>query len=56
MMKRNFDAFKRSLFIVVKSQEFNEVLDLTYTPGSEPEQQELFDTIPTKNGRELVEK
>ena len=38
-----FDGFKRSLFIVAKSHEYNEVLDSTYTPGSKPEQQELFE-------------
>ena len=33
-----FDGFKRSLFIVAKSHKCIEVLDPTYTPGSEPEQ------------------
>ena len=33
--ERYFDGFKRSLFIVAKSHECNEVLDPTYTPGSE---------------------
>ena len=41
--ERYFDGFKRSLFIVAKSHKSNEVLDPTYTPGSEPEQQELFE-------------
>ena len=41
--ERYFDGFKRSLFIVAKTHECNEVLDPTYTPGSEPEEQELFE-------------
>ena len=41
--ERYFDGFKRSLFIVAKSHECNEVLDLTYTPYSEPEQKEPFE-------------
>ena len=41
--ERYFDGFKRSLFIVSKSHECNEVLDLTYTPCSEPEQKEPFE-------------
>ena len=45
--ERYFDDFKRSLFIVAKSHECNEVLDPTYTPGSEPEQQELFEAKQT---------
>ena len=45
--ERYFDGFKRSLFIVAKSHECNEVLDPTYTPGSEPEQQELFEAKQT---------
>ena len=40
--ERYFEGFKRSLFIVAKSHECNEVLGPTYTPGSEPEEQELF--------------
>ena len=40
--ERYFDSFSRSLFIVAKSHECSEVFDPTYTPGSEPEQQELF--------------
>ena len=40
--ERYFDGFKRSLFIVSKTHECNEVLDPTYTPGSEPEEQELL--------------
>ena len=42
-----FDGFKRSLFIVVTSHKCNEVLDPTYTPGSEPEQRELFEAKQT---------
>ena len=45
--ERYFDGFKRSLFIVAKSHECNNVLDPTYNPGSEPEQQELFDAKQT---------
>ena len=45
--ERYFDAFRRSLFIVAKSHKCNEVLDPTYTPGSEPEQRELFDAKQT---------
>ena len=37
----------RSLFIVAKSHECNEVLDPTYIPGSEPDQQELFEAKQT---------
>ena len=45
--ERYFDGFKRSLLIVAKSHECNEVLDPTYTPGSEPEEQELFEAKQT---------
>ena len=45
--ERYFDGFKRSLFIVIKSHECNEVLDPTYNPGSDPEQQELFEAKQT---------
>ena len=45
--ERYFDGFKRSLFIVAKSHQCNEVLDPTYTPGSKPEEQELFETKQT---------
>ena len=38
---------KRSLIIVAKSHEFNEILDPTYTPGNEPEQKELFEAKQT---------
>ena len=41
--ERYFDGFKRSLFIVAKTHECNEVLNPTYNPGSEPEKQELFE-------------
>ena len=41
--ERYFDGFKRSLFIVAKTHECCEVLDPNYTPGSEPEEQELFE-------------
>ena len=41
--ERYFDGFKRSLFIVAKTHECNEVLDPTYTPGSKPEEQEFFE-------------
>ena len=45
--ERYFDGFKRSLFIAAKSHKCNEVLDHTYTPGSEPDQKELFDAKQT---------
>ena len=45
--ERYFDSFRRSLFIVAKSHECNEVLDPTYNPGSEPEQRELFEAKHT---------
>ena len=45
--ERYFDGFKRSFFIVAKSCECNEDLELTYTPGSEPEEQELFEVKQT---------
>ena len=41
--EKYFDGFKRSLFIVANSHEYNEVLEPSYTPGSEPEEQELFE-------------
>ena len=44
---RYIDGSMRSLFIVAKSYECNEVLDPTYTPGSEPEQQELIEAKQT---------
>ena len=45
--ERYFDGFKRSLFIVAKTHECSEVLDHNYTPGSEPEEQELFEARQT---------
>ena len=45
--ERYFDGFKRSLFIVAKSHECSDVLDPNYTPGSEPEEQELFEAKQT---------
>ena len=41
--ERYFDGFKRSLFIVAKTHECNDVLDPNYTPSSEPEEQEHFE-------------
>ena len=64
--ERYFDGFKRSLFIVAKTHEGNEVLEPTYTPGIEPEEQELFETkqtfmfsvfnanLPTDMGKTIV--
>ena len=45
--ERYFDGLKRSLFIIAKSHEYNEVLYPTYTPGSEPEQQEISEAKQT---------
>ena len=45
--ERYFDGFKRSLFIDAKTHECNEVLDPNYTPGSEPEEEELFEAKQT---------
>ena len=45
--ERYFDGFKRSLFIVAKTHERNEVLDPNHTPGSVPEEQELFEAKQT---------
>ena len=45
--ERYFDGFKRSLFILAKSHECNEVLDPTYTQVSEPEEHELFEAKQT---------
>ena len=45
--ERYFDGFKRSLFIVAKTHECSDVLDSNYTPGSEPEEQELFEAKQT---------
>ena len=35
------------LLIVAKTHECNEVLDPTYTPGNEPDEQELFEAKQT---------
>ena len=45
--ERYFHGFKRSLFIVAKTHECSEVLDPNYTPGSEPEEKELFEAKQT---------
>ena len=45
--ERYFDDFKRSLFIVAKTHECSEVLDPSYTPGSEPEEEELSEAKQT---------
>ena len=45
--ERYFDGLKRSLFIVAKTHECNDVLDPHYTPGSEPEEKELFEAKQT---------
>ena len=46
--ERYFDGFKRrSHLIVAKTHECNEVLDPNYSPGSEPEEQELFEAKQT---------
>ena len=45
--ERYFDGFKRSLFIVAKTHECSEVLDPNYTPGSEPEEEKLFEAKQT---------
>ena len=45
--ERYFDGFWRSLFIVAKTHECNEVLDPTYIPCREPEEQELFEAKQT---------
>ena len=45
--ERYFDGFKRSLFIFAKTYECSEVLDPNYTPGSEPEEEELFEAKQT---------
>ena len=42
--ERYFDGFKRSLLIVAKTHECSDVLNPNYTPGSEPEEKELFET------------
>ena len=45
--ERYFDGFKRSLFIVTKTHECRDVLDPNYTPGSDPEEEELFEAKQT---------
>ena len=45
--ERDFDGFKRSLYIVAKTHECSEVLDPNYTPGSEPEEKEPFEAKQT---------
>ena len=45
--ERYFDGFKRSLSIVAKTHECNEIFDPTYNTGSEPEEQELFEAKQT---------
>ena len=45
--ERYFDGFKKSLFIVAKTNKCNEVLDPTYTPGSDPEEQQLYEAKQT---------
>ena len=45
--ERYFDGFKRSLFIVAKTHKCSEVLDPNYTPGCEPEEEELFEAKQT---------
>ena len=45
--ERYFDGFKRSLLIVDKTHKCNDVLDPNYIPGSEPEEQELFEAKQT---------
>ena len=45
--ERYFDGFKRSLLIVAKTHECNEVLGPNYTPGSPPEEHELLEAKQT---------
>ena len=45
--ERYFDSFKRSLIIVAKTHECSDVLDPNLTPGSEPEEKELFEAKQT---------
>ena len=45
--ERYFDGFKRSIFIVAKSHECNEVLGPTYAPGGESEKQQVFEAKQT---------
>ena len=37
--ERYFDGFKRSLFIVARTHDCNDVFESTYNPSSEPEEQ-----------------
>ena len=41
--ERYFDGFKRSVLIVAMTHKCKEILDPTYYPGSEPEEQDLFE-------------
>ena len=41
--ERYFDKFQRDLFITATSHDVSEILDPTYTPGTSPEEQELFE-------------
>ena len=41
--RRYFDKFHRDLFITAKSHDVSEILDPNFTPGSSPEEQELFE-------------
>ena len=45
--ERYFDGFQRILCIFAKTHECSEVLDRNYTPGSEPEEKELFEAKQT---------
>ena len=45
--ERYFDGFQRSLLIVAKTHECSKVLEPNYTPGSAPEEQELFEAKQT---------
>ena len=46
-VERYFDGLKGGLFIVAKTHECNMLLGPSYTPGSEPEEQELFEAKQT---------
>ena len=41
--ERYFDKFQRDLFITAKSHDDSEILDPTFSPGSSPEEPELFE-------------
>ena len=45
--ERYIGGFERSLFIVAKTHECNEVLDPNYTPGSVPEEQDFSEAKQT---------